>query len=127
MTDTAEHVADPAIVAAQNDRFRRETCLGRPLKGTPILQGSLVCTAAIAARGQPFVLACLAAVGSVTDFPADNDPDGHHDFGSVEVTGETVWFKIDLYDGPGLEYGAEAPDDPSRTYRVLTILFPSDW
>ena len=41
--------------------------------------------------------------------------------------GETVWFRIDLFDGADLRYGSEAPDVPARTYRVLTVLFPSDW
>ena len=128
MTDTAEYVADAAKVAEQNDAFRRNACLAIPYApGDPILMGQLVATQAIHAKGMPFVQASLAAIGRVTDFPADNDPEGFHDFGAVEVEGTTVWFKLDLYDGSDLKYGSEAPDDPARTYRVLTILLPSDW
>ena len=128
MTDTAEYVADAAKVAEQNDAFRRNACLALPYApGDPVLMGQLVATRAIHAKGMPFVQSSLAAIGRLTDFPADNDPDGFHDFGSVEVEGTTVWFKIDLYDGSDLKYGSEAPDDPARTYRVLTILLPSDW
>jgi hypothetical protein len=128
MTDTAEYVADAARVAAQNDAFRRNVCLAIPFApGDPILMGQLVATRAVHAKGTAFVQATLAAIGRMTDFPADNDPDGFHDFGAVETEGTTVWFKLDLYDGSDLRYGSEAPDDPSRTYRVMTILFPSDW
>ncbi len=128
MTDTAEYVADATKVAEQNDAFRRNACLAIPYApGDPVLMGQLVATRAIHARGGPFVQACLAAIGRVTDFPADNDPDGFHDFGAVEVEGTTVWFKLDLFDGSDLIYGSEAPDNPARTYRVLTILLPGDW
>ncbi|WP_299821274.1 DUF3768 domain-containing protein [uncultured Jannaschia sp.] len=128
MTDTAEYVTEPAKVAAQNDAFRRNACLAIPYgPNDPVLRGRAVVTQAVDAKGMPFVQASLAAIGRVTDFPADNDPDGLHDFGAVEVAGTTVWFKLDLYDGSDLNYGSEAPDDPVRTFRVLTILLPSDW
>lgn len=41
--------------------------------------------------------------------------------------GTNVWFKIDAYDAEDMNFGPEAPDDLTRTYRVLTVLFPSDW
>ena len=81
----------------------------------------------MSARGLLFVNTCQRAIGVFTDFPADNDPDGFHDFGAVRIAGVNVWWKIDTYDGSDLKYGAEAPDDPARTYRVLTVLLPSDW
>ena len=128
MTDTAEYVADAATVAAHNDAFRRNACLALPYgDGDPVLMGQLVATRAIHAKGAPFLQASLEAIGRLTEFPEGNDPDGYHDFGAVVVMGETVWFKIDLFDGADLQYGSEAPDVPARTYRVLTVLFPSDW
>ena len=128
MTDTAEYVADAAKVAAHNDAFRRNVCLAIPYgQGDPVLLGRLVATRAIHAKGSLFIQESLAAIGRLTEFPAESDPDGYHDFGAVEIMGETVWFKIDLFDGADLQYGSEAPDIPARTYRVLTILFPSDW
>ena len=128
MTDTAEYVADAAKVAEQNDAFRRHVCLGSPYPlETGALSGRLVCTAAVADRGLLFVNTCERAIGFFTDFSADNDPDGFHDFGGVQIAGVNVWFKIDLYDDAEMQYGSEAPDDPARTYRVMTILLPSDW
>ena len=128
MNDTVEYVADAARVAAQNDAFRRNACLAIPYGGEgPVLRGQLVMTSGVQAEGMGFVQSCLDAIGRLDHFPADNDPDGYHDFGSVEVFGTTVWFKIDLYDATDRNYGSDAPDDPARTYRVLTVLFPSDW
>ena len=47
------------------------------------------------------------AVAAFADFTPDNDPQGGHDFGSVEVGGKTVFFKIDAYD---LDLRGHSPD-----------------
>ena len=73
-----------------------------------------------------FVDTCRRAVGLFSEFSEDNDPDGHHDFGSIRVGETKVWWKIDAYDRD-YDYGSEDPSDPAQTARVLTILFPSDW
>mgnify|MGYP000209299977 FL=1 len=44
----------------------------------------------------------------------------------VEIMGEKVWWKIDLYDR-AYEYGSSNPTSLADTRRVLTILFPSDY
>lgn len=120
--------ADTARIAAQNDAFRRRVCLGIPHgEGDPELGGQLVCTAAVNAVGIGFLQGCLERIGRLDHFPPDSDPDGRHDFGAVEVFGTTVWFKLDLYDAQDRSRGSEAPEDPARTWRVLTVLFPSDW
>ena len=60
-------------------------------------------------------------------FGPEDDPEGRHDFGAVDVQGERVWFKIDLYADEAMEWGSERPEDPALTYRVLTVMLPSDW
>lgn len=45
----------------------------------------------------------------------------------MTVQGERVWFKVDLYADETMEWGSERPDDPARTYRVMTVMLPSDW
>ena len=44
----------------------------------------------------------------------------------IEVEGDKLFWKIDLYDR-ALEYGSPEPTDPAQTHRVLTILFPSEY
>ena len=59
---------------------------------------------------------------AIADFAAfDNDPQGEHDFGRVEVDGETVVWKIDCYD---LSLSARSPDpaDPAVTGGQITGL-----
>jgi hypothetical protein len=63
----------------------------------------------------------LLAVQSFSDFTKDNDPHGERDFGSVDMDGETFFFKVDYY-SPDLDGGSEDPADPSVTTRVLTIM-----
>jgi hypothetical protein len=118
---------DAARIAAQNDAFRAHACGGVPYLPGCALRGCLLCTAAVAAEGNAFAAACRAAVAAQTEFPEEDDPDGLHDFGAVEVHGRRVWWKIDLYANETLHWGSERPDDPARTVRVLTILFPEDW
>lgn len=117
--------AHTALVALQNDQFRRWHCLGERKPGV-FVPGKSVWTATFEAEPAAFKRAALKAIGEMETFDADNDPDGFHDFGSVSVDGRDVWFKIDAYD-QNYEYGSEDPADLETTRRVLTILFPSDW
>jgi hypothetical protein len=48
-----------------------------------------------------------------------------HDFGSIEVAGETIFWKID-YHGSDMASGSEDPADPERTTRVLTIMLAEE-
>jgi len=64
----------------------------------------------------------------MASFEPENDPEGWHDFGSVTIRGETVFWKLDLYEADSdFRYGAETPDNPETTMRVLTIMMAQDW
>ena len=129
-TSPTEYVPDDELIADQNDRFRRQVCsialgLGPARDGG--LPGQVVFTRAVAARGPLFPLLCLLEIARHETFDPEDDPDGQHDFGEVEVEGQRVWFKVDLYADEAMEWGSERPDDPARTYRVMTVMLPSDW
>ena len=68
----------------------------------------------------------FSAIQTFDDFTEDNDPYGTREFGSVEIDGQTVWFKIDAYDR-NLEYGSPDPSDPEVTTRVMTVLLPEEY
>ena len=125
---TDAYVPDDALIARQNDRWRRAVCTTPPgMTGPDGLTGRVLFTRAVAARGPLFPLLCLAKIAGHETFDPEDDPDGRHDFGAVNVDGVRVWFKIDLYADERMEWGTERPDDPSRTYRVMTVMLPSDW
>ena len=70
--------------------------------------------------------AILTAVRQFNNFNSSNDPYGEHDFGKIELFGETIFWKFDYYDLT-LEYGSEDPSDPAVTCRVLTIMLASEY
>ena len=117
---------DPATIAAQNDAFRRFACLGiPPNKAVP---GRLLATRSLIEAGDGFMPEAVKAVGAVDRFEPEDDPDGWHDFGAIEIRGETVFWKIDLYEANSdFRYGAETPENPETTMRVLTIMMAHDW
>ncbi|GFE67231.1 DUF3768 domain-containing protein [Litoreibacter roseus] len=117
---------DPTVIAVQNDSFRRFACLGET-PNEPI-QGRMVVTQSMCEAGDGFVSEAVQAVGSFNTFEPENDPSGWHDFGSVTIRGETVFWKIDLYEADSdFRFGAEAPDNLATTMRVLTIMMARDW
>ena len=117
---------DPTIVAAQNDAFRRLACLG--VSPDQPIPGRLHVTRSLLDAGEGFVTEAVQAVGAFDTFEPENDPAGWHDFGAVTIRGERVFWKIDLYEASSdFRYGAEAPDNPETTMRVLTIMMAHDW
>ena len=105
-----------------NDALR--TCTDPILR--LVINGQLVVTHALAARGDPFFKHAVAAVRTFDDFTPDNDPHGEHDMAFLEVDGERVFFKVDYYDS-AMQYHSPDPADAGVTRRVLTIGLASDY
>jgi len=62
------------------------------------------------------------------DFTPDNDPYGEHDFGSFMLNETKVLWKIDVYENDGsFSYGAEHPEDPVTSFRLVTFMLPQDY
>jgi hypothetical protein len=98
-----------------NDNFR-STFIG----------GQVVMTAGVADLPMDVKAHVLIHVQLFASFNADNDPHGEHDFGSLELAGETFFWKIDYYD-EDCEFGSEDPADPEKTTRVLTIMLAEEY
>ena len=99
MTITAQPQTDrpdPSAIAAQNDAFRKLACLGVP-PAQPI-QGRMHVTRSLMEAGDGFMAEAVKATGEFATFEPENDPEGWHDFGAVEIRGETVFWKLDLYE-----------------------------
>ena len=60
------------------------------------------------------------------DFSEDNDPWQEKDFGAFTHRGEKFFWKIDYYD-KSLSGGSVDPSDPSKTTRVLTVMFAHEY
>lgn len=103
------------LIAKLNDQFR-----------TTFVGGSVMITDGVQSRGPDFIREALAAVRGFTDFNEDNDPYAEHDFGTVTVQNEKLFFKIDYYDLTK-QYGSEDPSDPAITARVLTLMLGREY
>jgi hypothetical protein len=98
-----------------NDAFRRS-----------FSGGKVMMTAGVAALPDSAREVVLEEVRKFAAFSGDNDPHGEHDFGSFEVDGRKVFWKIDYYDA-AMEFGSEDPADPLKTTRLLTIMLASEY
>ena len=92
----------------------------------PAGSGQWVLTAGVSQQGSDFIGMAIKAVQEFAWFTLDNDPYGEHDFGALNLAGETLLWKIDYYD-ERLEYGSDDPSDPARTRRVLTVMLASEY
>lgn len=117
-------VREAALIAGQNDAFRRSIFDNNPVAEAP--QGQFVMTRGVAALGPDAQLDLIRRVAAFDGFDADSDPQGWHEMGVIEFDGTTVWFKLDLYD-VDYTYGSPEPSDPAQTRRVLTLLLPSEY
>ena len=95
-----------------NDAFRR-TFSG----------GKVVMTAGVDALPDMVKAAALKKAATFGQFNEDNDPHGEHDFGSFELCGRKFFWKIDLYEEPGVK---DKSGEPVVT-RVLTIMLASEY
>ena len=70
--------------------------------------------------------AVLRKVQQFDTFTPDNDPYGEHDFGSLLLAGETIFWKFAYYD---LDMTMHSPDpsDPTVTARVLTVMLAEEY
>jgi len=111
--DESEHVR------ILNDAFRTDPF-------SPFYSNNIVITGGVAAHGTDFIDRAVQAVREFSDFTGDNDPYGEHDFGSFELDGIKLFWKIDYYDQE-LEYGSPDAADHTVTRRVLTILLAEEY
>ena len=102
-------------IRALNDALRRN-----------FFQGSAVMTPGVAALGAEAVARIVKTIAAHDDFCHANDPHEEHDFGSFEVDGQTIFFKIDYYDKSLVQHSPD-PTDPSVTERVITIMLAEEY
>jgi hypothetical protein len=83
--------------------------------------GKVVMTDGVAAIPEGDLAQLLERVRRFGEFTKDNDPHGEHDFGTIDLAGQSYFFKVDYY-APDMDGGSEDPTDPAKTTRVLTIM-----
>ena len=102
-------------IRALNDAFR-----------TSMSGGRVMLTAGVDALEADLKAIIVGRVKTFDAFTEDNDPHGEHDFGSFEIAGRKLFWKIDYYDRR-LKYGSDEPWNPNATTRVLTVLLAEEY
>jgi hypothetical protein len=102
-------------IRALNDKLRRD-----------LTTGTALITAGVAALGAEAVARIVKTIAVFDDFCHENDPYEEHDFGSFEVGGHKLFFKIDYYD-KSRTYHSPDSSDPSVTERVITIMLAEEY
>jgi hypothetical protein len=105
-----------AKIAELNDRFRKHG----------IGNGCIVVTRSVRELGSEFERTALRQVRAFDAFTPDNDPYGERDFGSFELEGHQVFWKLEYFDLT-LTHGSEDPSDPLQTCRVITVMLAQDY
>ena len=72
------------------ERVARIRALNDELRCT-LRGGRVVVTRGVASLGKGATLELLAALRQYDDFTPDNDPNGEHDFGAIDVAGERAF------------------------------------
>ena len=101
-----------ARIRELNDAFRR-TFAG----------GKVMMTAGVDALPDMVKAAALQKAAIFDEFTEGNDPHGEHDFGSFELCGRKFFWKIDLYEEPGVKSKNGEP----VVNRVLTIMLADEY
>ena len=104
--------AKTARIRALNDQLRQN-----------FAAGIAVMTPGVAALGAEAVERIVKTIGVFDDFCHANDPHEEHDFGTFEVDGHTIMFKIDLYEEPDVKGSNREP----VVTRVLTIVLAEEF
>ena len=91
-----------------------------------IVNGQLVITRGLAARGDEFLRHAMEAVRAFDAFKPENDPHGEHDMAFLVVDGTRIFFKVDYYDSE-MEFHSPDASDPGVTRRVLTVALAEEY
>lgn len=88
--------------------------------------GRVMLTAGVAELPSDVQAMVIRKVATFSDFSPDNDPHKEHDFGSLELAGRRLFWKIDYYDRQ-MECCSQDPADPEKTLRVMTIMLAEEY
>jgi hypothetical protein len=99
-------------IRALNDELRQH-----------LIGGLAVITPGVAALGPEAVERIVKTIAVFDNFCHANDPYEEHDFGSFDVDGHEILFKIDLYEEPDVKDSNGEP----VVNRVLTIMLAEEY
>ena len=111
-----------------DDEFRTKRIrrLNDALRHGQVEHGAIVITAGLQAKDEAFLGQAAKAVAAFDTFSENNDPHGEHDFGTFDLDGEKLFWKVDYFDR-SLKWGSPDPANPALTHRVLTLMLANEY
>lgn len=103
-------------IAKLNDEFRKKAGQGALVSLTPGIK-----SLPIADQYEVFSL-----IRTFNDFSENNNPYGERDFGAINYKENRIFWKIDYYD-KSMKCGSDAPYDPEKTTRVMTVMMAHEY
>ena len=107
-------------------RQRRIQRLNDALRHGQCEHASIVITSGLQEKDQEYLTEVTKGISSFTNFTQDNDPHLEHDFGSIEISDDKIFWKIDYYD-LAMQYHSPDAANSAVTHRVLTIMFAHEY
>lgn len=124
--DACGEKINPVWALDEEFRTKRIKRLNDALRRGEFEHGSVVITQGVQALGQEALAEISTTIAAFDSFTEDNDPHGEHDFGSVNINGEKLFWKVDYFD-LALKYHSPDAANPAVTHRVLTIMLASEY
>lgn len=103
------------LIGHFNDELRRN-----------LTAGGAFMTLGVAALGPDLAERVFDAITRYNNFCQDSDPYGERNFGSINVEGHAIFFKIDYFSND-MMHASPDPSDPSVTKRILTIMLAEEY
>jgi hypothetical protein len=125
-----ENTAKSDKIREQNNQFRK-SLRSTTNKDGSLIRGRVYITQSLSILPEELIASLIEKLTDTQEPTAGNDPYGENDMGWIDVvhdgsTHKFMW-KIDYFDGPNCEWGSTDPSDVTVTFRVLTIMHPSDY
>lgn len=107
----------------RTSRIRR---LNDDMRHGDLKNGTVVVTQGVRSLGETRLRQAAQAVAEFDAFGEDNDPHQEHDFGAIDLEGQTLFWKIDYFDRAMERHSPDAAN-PEVTHRVLTLMLASEY
>ena len=124
--DTCGEIRTPKWKIDEDFRKKRIQRLNDALRQGQTSNATVVVTSGLKAQGDVFLARASQAVQDHQTFTEDNDAHGEHDFGSVTVDDNELFWKIDYFDR-NLKMHSPDAANPVLTHRVLTIMLAREY
>lgn len=108
------------------ERTKRIRELNDQHRQAPGMYGKWVVTQGFRSLTREQQSRAMEAVQKFNNFSKGNDPYGEHDFGSFDIDGVLLYWKIDYYD-KSYDMGSDDPANPNVTGRLMTVFLASEY